>query len=101
MAENVGKQDSSDYFMMGLFSLLDAMLDNDMAVLMEQLPLTEPVKNALCGKQGSMTSFLQTVEAYETADWDKFETIIQMTGVNAKKFPAFYLDAVGWADSYQ
>ncbi len=101
MAENVGVQNSSDYFMLGLFSLLDAMLDNDMTVLMEQLPLTESVKDALCGKKGSMTSFLQTMEAYEAADWDKFETLIPMTGVNAKKIPAFYLDAVGWADSYQ
>lgn len=101
IAENIGKKNSSDYFMMGLFSLIDAMLDNSMEYLMEQLPLTESVKNALCKKQGGMYSFLHAIEVYEAGDWTEFEHIIPSIGVDPNKLPAFYLDAVGWADNYQ
>lgn len=101
MAENLGKKNSSNYFMMGLFSLIDAMLDNSMEYLLEQLPLTDPVKNALIKKQGNMACFLQSIEAYETGNWAEFEKILPVTGVDVEKFPAFFLDAVGWADNYQ
>ena len=100
-AESLGKKNCSDYFMMGLFSLIDAMLDNSMAYLMEQLPLTDSVKDALIKKQGDMACFLQTIEAYETGNWTVFEKILPVTGVDSEKFPAFFLDAVGWADNYQ
>jgi len=101
MAENIGKSNSSDFFMLGLFSLIDAMLDNSMAYLMKQLPLTDPVKDALSNKTGSLLPFLQSIEFYETGQWQEFENILETIGVQAEKFPGFYLDAVGWADSYQ
>ncbi len=101
MAESLGKKNCSDYFMMGLFSLIDAMLDNSMEYLMGQLPLTDSVKDALIKKQGDMASFLQTIEAYEAGNWTVFEKILPVTGVDSKKFPSFFLDAVGWADNYQ
>jgi c-di-GMP-related signal transduction protein len=101
MAEDSGKSNSNDFFMLGLFSLIDAMLDNSMAFLMEQLPLTNPVKDALCKGEGSMSSFLQAIESYETGNWERFEEIIPSIGVDPTRFPGFYLDAVGWADAYQ
>ncbi len=101
MAENLGKSNSSDFFMLGLFSLIDAMLDNTMNYLMKQLPLTDPVKDALSNKTGSLLPFLQSIEFYETGQWQEFENILETIGVQAEKFPGFYLDAVGWADSYQ
>jgi c-di-GMP-related signal transduction protein len=101
MAEDLGKTNSSDFFMLGLFSLIDAMLDNSMAYLMEQLPLMTPVKDALCNREGSMFSYLHAIESYETGNWEIFDTILATISVAPDKFPGFYLDAVGWADSYQ
>jgi EAL and modified HD-GYP domain-containing signal transduction protein len=99
MAENSGKSNSSDYFMMGLFSLIDAMLDNSMSYLMEQLPLTGAVIDALSKRQGDMFCFLQVIECYEIGNWVEFDKILPLTGVDSDKFPSFYLDAVGWADN--
>jgi EAL and modified HD-GYP domain-containing signal transduction protein len=101
LAEDLGKTNSSDFFMLGLFSLIDAMLDNSMTYLVEQLPLTTPVKDALCKREGSMFGYLQAIESYETGHWGKFEDILGTIDVNPTKFPGFYLDAVGWADSSQ
>jgi EAL and modified HD-GYP domain-containing signal transduction protein len=101
MAEDLDKNNSADYFMMGLFSLIDAMLDHSMEYLMKQLPITDSVKNALSKKEGEMFPFLQAIESYGTGNWEKFEETSASIGIDAKRFPGFYLDAVGWADSYQ
>lgn len=101
MAESQGRHNSCDFFMMGLFSLIDAMLDNSMAYLMEQLPLTDSVKDALSKREGKKLPYLQAIESYETGNWDTFEENLKAVGVAPDRFPAFYLDAVGWADSYQ
>lgn len=101
IAEELRQSNSSDYFMLGLFSLIDAMLDNSMEYLMGQLPLTDLVKDALCKKQGMMYPFLEVVEMYETAHWDRFDEILDTIGVDPSRYPEFYMDAVGWADSEQ
>ncbi len=101
MAEDLNKKNSGDYFMLGLFSLIDAMLDNEMDYLLEQLPLTDPVKAALGRREGEMLPFLQTIELYEAGDWGRFEEVLSDIGIEASRYPAFYFDAVGWADNYQ
>ena len=101
IAEDLGKSNSSDFFMLGLFSLIDAMLDNSMAYLMEQLPLTDSVKDALSKREGEKLPFLQAIEFYETGQWSKFEDSLHSIGINPDRVPAFYLDSVGWADSYK
>lgn len=101
IAEELGKSNSSDYFMLGLFSLIDAMLDNSMDYLMEQLPLTDGVKDALCHQEGRMYPYLEVVETYEAGHWERFDEILDTIGVAPSRYPGFYMDAVGWADSDQ
>ena len=101
MAQALGKTNDSDYFMLGLFSCIDAMLDNSMEYLMEQLPLTSEVKNALIFRIGDMFTFLRAIECYEMGDFINFSKIIELLGIEPDKITDFYLDAVTWADSYQ
>ena len=101
IAQALGKKNDSDYFMLGLFSCIDAMLDNSMEYLMEQLPLTSEVKNALIFRIGDMHTFLRAIECYEMGDFINFSKIIELLGIETDKITDFYLDAVTWADSYQ
>ncbi len=101
VAIDLKEENSSDFFMLGLFSLLDAMLDNSMEHLMAQLPLTESVKNALTKRQGRMFLFLLAIEQYEVGGWDNFDQTTIAIGLDQGKVTGFYLDAVGWADSFQ
>ena len=101
IAEDYGQMNSSDYFMLGLFSCIDAMLDNSMEYLMEQLPLTAAVKNALIIRSGEMFPFLHAIECYEVGDFVTFTDILNELGIESEKITDFYLDAVSWADSYQ
>ncbi len=101
MADSLGYKNSSDYFMLGLFSQIDAMLDNSMEYLMEQLPLNTEVKDALVSRSGKMFPFIRSIECYELGEFAKFSDIIQELGLESEKIPTFYMDAVSWADSYK
>ncbi len=81
-------------FTIGLFSTLDAMLDLPMSEVLEQLPLTDELGDALRDHTGPYGCMLVCVLAYERGDWDQ---------VNCNDLPAHvvseaYLDAIAWAD---
>jgi EAL and modified HD-GYP domain-containing signal transduction protein len=92
--------DVSEIFLMGLFSLIDAMLDNTMENIMKNLPLSKNIKQALIEGKGEMSDYLRFVSYYETANWDQCSLIISKIRVDEDKIPEFYQDAVNWADSY-
>jgi c-di-GMP-related signal transduction protein len=92
--------DISELFLMGLFSLIDAMLDNNMEDIMQSLPLSKNIKQALLEEKGDLADYLKTVTSYESANWETFSSIISKININEKKLPEFYQEAVGWADSY-
>ncbi len=101
--EHIGKEmkmASSEFFMLGLFSLLDAMLDNSMEYLLSKLPLTNDVNDALIRRKGCFFPFLRLAEAYEQGNWQDFESSKERFGISGKKIIEFYIDALGWADNF-
>ena len=90
----------SELFLMGLFSLIDAMLDNNMEDIMQSLPLSKNIKQALLEEKGDLADYLKLVCSYESANWETFSSIISKVNVDEKKLPQFYQEAVSWADSY-
>jgi EAL and modified HD-GYP domain-containing signal transduction protein len=85
---------------MGLFSLIDAMLDNTMENIMKNLPLSKNIKLSLIESTGELVDYLRFVSFYETANWDQCALINSRICVDENKIPEFYQDAVNWADSY-
>jgi EAL and modified HD-GYP domain-containing signal transduction protein len=92
--------DISELFLMGLFSLIDAILDNPMENIMKNLPLSKNIKLALLEGKGALTDYLKLVSYYETANWEKCSLMISKIDANKDKILEFYQDAVNWADSY-
>jgi len=103
LCENLGKEavgkDGSELFTLGLFSFIDAILNDEMGNIMENLPLSENIKNALTGGGGELADYLTLVSCYETGDWEKVSALAAKTGLNEEKTPELYMDAVAWADS--
>ena len=103
LCENLGKEaigkNGSELFTLGLFSFIDAILDDEMGNIMEDLPLSENIKKALTGGGGELADYLALVSCYETGDWEKVAVLAAKTGLNEEKTPELYMDAVAWADS--
>jgi len=92
--------DSSELFLLGLFSLIDAMLDRNMKEILKQLPLTEKVKVALVDRTGELFIFIRLIETYETGNWIAFRYAQKKSGVENQKLSDFYFEALAWADAF-
>ncbi|MFV0450215.1 MAG: EAL and HDOD domain-containing protein [Vibrio sp.] len=69
-------------FLIGLFSVLDALLDISLDVIVEQLPLTESVKEALNKRLGPFGELLNLEECFEKADWQGVQNYCELLGLH-------------------
>jgi c-di-GMP-related signal transduction protein len=92
--------DSGELFMLGLFSLLDAMLDNSMEYLVGQLPLTAEVSDALVKRTGRLAPYLRLAEYFETCNWGAVDSQLAVLNISSAKLQDFYINAVRLADIF-
>ncbi len=93
------KFDMSELFTLGLFSFIDAIMDDHIESLMAKLPLSAGIKNALVKREGPLWDFLALANAYEAGRWEETRRAAERVGVTGEVIPQLYLDAVGWANS--
>ncbi len=79
-------------FTIGMFSLLDAIMEQPLAVIIENLPLSEEVKRALLDHQGQQGELLAAVISYERGVWESIDGKFMHEGC---MFQA-YQDALAW-----
>ena len=90
-------QDHERFFTVGLFSVLDAMLDSPMAELVASLPLSEDVAKALLSYEGILGRILRGVVAYERGNW----AVIRELGLDRWAVGEAYLEALVWASAVE
>ena len=94
------EEDSDKLFMLGLFSLLDAMLDQDMKDLVGRLPVDDQVKAALCGRDNRFSAWLELAQAIEESDWDKVGEKAKTLNLLPGTVAVSYQHAFTWADAF-
>jgi EAL and modified HD-GYP domain-containing signal transduction protein len=104
LCEGLGKAktrgpDPSELFTLGLFSHIDAILDNSMANIMKKLPLSDTIKKTLLGDKTVLSDYLDLAASYQQASWEKVNGIAEALRIDHAGLPKIYLDALGWADS--
>jgi EAL and modified HD-GYP domain-containing signal transduction protein len=98
MAENIArlvKADKEICFTTGLFSIIDTLMNQDMELLMEGLPLTDDIRVALIRHEGKLGKILRCVLAYESGDWKN----AHYENLNINEIRDCYLEALQWASS--
>lgn len=90
--------DSSIAFLIGLLSLIDAILDEKINVILESLPLAAAIKAPLLTGEGKIAELIKLVSAFERADWAKSDLIIEKLSLNKEHITQAYADALHWAD---
>lgn len=91
------EQRSSDLFMTGLFSVIDALIDRPMQVVLTELPLDDDIKQALLGKDNILRDVFGLVLSYERAEWSTTSVYAQKLRVNEGELPEMFFDSVNWA----
>lgn len=94
IAKELGLPQPATYFTTGLFSVIDAMMDQSMERIMSLLPLTDMVAGALIHGTGDLGEVLNSVMAYEQGDWDN----VGYAQLTTDQFRNFYLQSINWSD---
>jgi c-di-GMP phosphodiesterase len=93
LAATSGYKQEDRFFTVGLLSILDAIMDLPMAKVLENLPLTDDLNQALLDHKGQMGTLLAGVIAYEAGEWGEVEAINSKPGTLRDA----YLTAIAWA----
>ena len=90
--------DSETLHLLGMFSLLDAMLGIPMPEVVAYLPLDDKLKAALCGEPNNeYLPLLQLAKCVEEARWEESESLIRQLNLDGAKVKAAFQAAVDWA----
>jgi len=99
VAQDIRSQlDISIAFLTGLLSMIDAILDEEMSIVLEKLPLSQDIKDPLLTKKGVMAALIKLVELIEQAEWDKTSLVMEKLKLDKDKVVEHYNQAVAWAD---
>ena len=93
LAACMSHQETETFFTVGLLSVLDAFMDRDMSDVLEPLPLSPKVKDALLHQGGILGEVLQCVINYEQCDWDR----VKCSDLADGAIRLSYVEALTWA----
>jgi c-di-GMP phosphodiesterase len=79
-------------FLVGLFSVLEALMAHPMNELLKLIPLSDPIKEALLEQTGEFGPLLKTVMLYEQGLWDN----ISDSPLDKEQLSTAYVDAAYW-----
>lgn len=85
-----------NFFLMGMFSLVDAFLDRPIDEILNELPLDSYVKAALLGKPNRFRDVMELVTDYEQANWKRFGEMAEHLKMEEQQIAALYINAVDW-----
>jgi EAL and modified HD-GYP domain-containing signal transduction protein len=94
LAAQSGQGEVKDsFFVVGLFSGLDALMSCPMKDVISSLPLTDAIVNALLEHRGPEGAALDCVLAYERTDW----SAVTCPGLGSGEITRAWLEALDWA----
>ena len=90
-------REAEHLFLIGLLSLLDAILDRPLPQLLDELPIVDKVKGALLGQAGPLRDVHDCVLAYVHGEWGRLTGIMEKLRLSEQSLPIRYREAVAWA----
>ena len=88
-----------DHFLLGLLSVLDAVLDRPLEKILPTLPVSTRIRSALLGDNSSLALLCFLSVACERGDWRQVKMLSQMLGIDHDQPAKAHHTALQWADS--
>jgi EAL and modified HD-GYP domain-containing signal transduction protein len=87
----------SDLFLLGLLSLIDAMLEMPMEEVLEKVPLDRETKAVLMGQPSMLRPVYQLMLAHESGEWEAAAQLSESLHLNSEEVAGYYWQAQQWA----
>lgn len=95
IAEEMGLADRGpEYFIMGLFSLLDTFFGRPLEEVLVELPIDQEITGALLGKPSKTRGVLELITALEAADWPAIESLCAELKLDPEKVQELVFQAI-------
>ncbi len=84
----------AEAYLMGMFSTLDYLIDAPMEEILAEVPLADPVREALLTKEGRCGALYQLVLSYEAADWSAITSLATELGIEDTRLTNIYFSCM-------
>ncbi len=97
LAPAFGMQDKSDeLFLMGLFSVLDVILEKPMEEALEMITVAADIREALINRSGRLAPVLEVMENYENADFSEVSRLLLLAKIDVNPVNDAYMRSLAW-----
>jgi EAL and modified HD-GYP domain-containing signal transduction protein len=98
LAPKLGRTtDADNLYLMGMFSLMDVMMESPMEEVLAQMNLDEAVTRPLIEKSGDFYEMLRIIEEYERGEFDAAVEQAKGFGLDEADLMRSYVDALQWS----
>jgi c-di-GMP-related signal transduction protein len=87
----------SDLFLLGLLSLIDAMLEMPIEQILQRISLDLPTRAVLLGQPSPLQPVFQLILAHESGDWEQATKLTRQLRLDPQTVAAYYWQAQQWA----
>ncbi|MDR2044485.1 MAG: HDOD domain-containing protein [Clostridium sp.] len=85
-----------ELFLMGLFSVLDVILERPMKEALEIVQVSKDIQEALTEKSGKYAPVLEFITQYEAADWQEVSRLMIVKNIEMSVVYDAYVQALQW-----
>jgi len=90
-------QSNGDLFLMGLLSVMDAILEVSMEVLLAHIPVEHETKAVLLGQKSTLRPLHQLLLAHESGNWAKSSELAKQLKLSDEEVATHWWQALQWA----
>lgn len=86
----------NELFLLGLLSVMDALLNVPMNEVLSEIPVDEEIKRALRGQSSRYRPIFEVVLDYESGTWEQLAQSARAIGLHENFLPDLYFHSVSW-----
>lgn len=97
IAKHKRKTNPDEYFLTGLFSLIDTIMQSNLEDVIPQLSLSSAITDTLLGKETEMKSYLQLATSLESFEMEAVDEYVELLNIEEATLVKFVREAHKWA----
>jgi len=98
LKSTVHKKRASEGFLLGLFSMIDVILDRKMVEVIDDLPLEPDIIAALYNEESTFLGILKMIQLYEHGEWELVRQHLAEYDLDFLAISTYYLEAIDWVN---
>ncbi len=88
--------EADELFLMGLFSMLDIMLDKTMEEALDMVLVSKDIRESLLTETGKYSIVMDFLRSYESADWTEISRVMLLRNISDKQVEDKYIESLKW-----